>query len=445
MRLSGVSKTNKKVLSNLVWAVAGKTVNLAGTLVLGIIVARYLGPEQYGLMNYVFSYVFLFQVLACFGLDNIEIREEAKGSTPYTTVIGTAFWIKAAAGAACIGLSVLTAVLIGEDSFTVTLIALYSTYIVFNAFVVIRNYFTSIVENKYVVMSEIFRTFAGIGIKVVLLLLDCSLIWFVAAFAFDWLLLAGGYVSAYRNRVGSLREWRFSMPCAKYMLKESLPLLITNAAVIIYQRIDQVMIGQLLPNKANVGYFSVAAKFVEVMIFIPATLANTISPVLVRLRSSDPDSYRSKSQHFMNVSLWLSIIISALVSLVSYWVILLTFGEAYLPAVAILQVLSFKTAASALSNTAGAMLVVEGLQKWVFFRDILGCLACVALNYWLLPRYGAIAAAFVAIIANLVAGYVADALIPAYRHLFVQQTKALVLGWRDLVHVRTLLKGNAND
>ena len=68
-----LSETKQKVISNLAWAVAGKTINLAGTLVLGIIVARYLGPRQYGLMNYVISYVFLFQTLASFGLDSIEV------------------------------------------------------------------------------------------------------------------------------------------------------------------------------------------------------------------------------------------------------------------------------------------------------------------------------------------------------------------------------------
>ena len=434
-----ISETKKKVVSNLAWAVAGKTLNLAGTLVLGIIVARYLGPEQYGLMNYVFSYVFLFQVLACFGLDNIEIREEAKGQTPYNVIIGTAFWLKVVFGLICIVLSVATAYLMSEDSFTITLIAIYATYIVFNAFVVIRNYFTSIVENKYVVLSEIFRTFVGIAIKVVLLLLDCSLIWFVAAFAFDWLLLAGGYISAYQKKIGRLTDWKFSKSCAIYMLRESLPLLITNAAVIIYQRIDQVMIGQLLPDKTNVGYFSVAAKFVEVMIFIPATLANTISPVLVKLQKQNSEEYAVKSQHFMNISLWISIVVSGVVSLLAYWIILFTFGEEYLPSVVILQVLSFKMAGTALSNTAGTMLIVEGLQKWVFFRDILGCIACVILNYWLLSRYGAVASAFVAIISNITAGYIADAIIPAYRHLFRQQTKAIFLGWRDLIHVKTLL------
>ena len=53
------SKTN--LIKNLYWASLGKVCNLASGLIVGIIVARYLGPEQYGLMNYVISYVFLFQ------------------------------------------------------------------------------------------------------------------------------------------------------------------------------------------------------------------------------------------------------------------------------------------------------------------------------------------------------------------------------------------------
>ena len=435
-----LSETKKKLVSNLIWAVGGKTINLAGTLILGIIVARYLGPEQYGLMNYVISYVFLFQTLASFGLDNIEIREEAKAKTPRNVIIGTAFYLKLAFGTVCVALSILTALLLSEDPYTITLIAIYASYIVFNSFVVIRNYFTSIIQNKYIVISEIFRTFAGIAIKLILLFADSSLTWFVAAFAFDWALLAGGYISAYHTKVGRLKDWTFSMPYARYMLRESLPLLITNAAVIIYQRIDQFMIGQLLTDKANVGYFSVAAKFVEVMIFIPATLATTISPILVNLKRTDESLYRIKSQHFMNISLWISILSSCAVSIIAYYLILFTFGKMYLPAVAILQVLSFKMAATALSNTAGTMLIVEGLQKYVFYRDILGCIVCVALNYLLLPRFGVIASAFVAIAANIMAGYIADALIPAYRHLFRQQTKALLLGWRDLIHIKQLLK-----
>ncbi len=427
----------RKIVNNLLWATGGKVINLGGSLILGIIVARYLGPEQYGLMNYVISYAFLFQTLACFGLDSIEVREEAAGKVPFTTIIGTAFWIKVVLGAVCIVLSIVTAFVMGEDSYTVALIAMYSCYIVFNSFVVIRNYFTSLVQNKYIVLSEIFRTFVGIAIKLTLWALDCSLTWFVAAFAFDYVLLAGGYISSYRHKIGSMRYWHFSMSYAKYMMKESFPLLLTNAAVIIYQRIDQVMIGNMV-SKTDVGFFSVAAKFVEVMIFIPATIAHTISPVLVQLLDKSREAYTVKAQQYLNITVWTCILCSIGVSVISYWIVLYTFGTEYLPAAAILQVLSFKMVSVALSNGGGIMVIVERLQKWVFFRDVLGCIVCVGLNWWLLPKYGAIAAAFVAIAANLAAGYLADLLVPAYRHIFRQQTKALFLGWRDLIHIKQL-------
>lgn len=434
-----LSGNKKKIVNNLLWAVSGKIVNLVGSLVLGIIVARYLGVEQYGLMNYVISYVFLFQTLASFGLDSIEVREEAAGKVPVNTIIGTAFWIKVVFGVICIALSIGTAVVMSEDSYTIGLVALYSSYIVFNSFIVIRNYFTSLVQNKYIVLSEIFRTFVGIGIKLTMWAMDCSLTWFVAAFAFDHVLLAGGYISSYRHKIGRLKDWRFSLPYAKFMLKEAFPLLLTNAAVIIYQRIDQVMIGSMV-GKADVGYFSVAAKFVEVMIFIPATIAHTISPILVQMLDKSREVYIVKAQQYLNITVWISILCSIGVSVISYWIVLYTFGTEYLPAAAILQVLSFKMVSVALSNGGGIMVIVERLQKWVFFRDVLGCLVCIILNWWLLPKYGAMAAAFVAIAANLAAGYVADLLVPAYRHIFRQQTKALLLGWRDLVHIKQLLK-----
>ncbi|MBO4593865.1 MAG: flippase [Bacteroidaceae bacterium] len=436
MHLTG---NKRKIVNNLLWATGGKVINLVGSLVLGIIVARYLGAEQYGLMNYVISYAFLFQTLASFGLDSIEVREESAGKVPYTTIIGTAFWLKVLFGAVCILLSVGTAVVMGESAYTVGLIALYSCYIVFNSFIVIRNYFTSLVQNKYIVLSEIFRTFVGIAIKLTMWALDCSLTWFVAAFAFDYVLLAGGYISSYRHKIGRLREWKFSSSYARFMLKESFPLLLTNAAVIIYQRIDQVMIGNMV-SKADVGYFSVAAKFVEVMIFVPTTIAHTISPVLVQLLGSNLEAYEVKVQQYLNISVWISILCSVGVSLVAYWMVLYTFGTLYLPAVAILQVLAFKMASASVSAAAGTMIIVERLQKWVFFRDILGCIVCISLNWLLLPRYGAIAAAFVAIAANLAAGYISDLLIPAYRHIFRRQTKALLLGWSDLIHIKQLLK-----
>ena len=159
----------------------GKTINLIGGLFVGILVARYLGPEQYGLMNYVISYVFLFQTFALFGLDAIEIREESKQQIPYQLIIGTAFWLKLFLGIICILLSIITSLMMTDEIYTTALIAIYSLTIVFNSFNVIRNYFMSIVQNEFVVKAEIARTVISIGIKCSLLISSTHLSWFVIA------------------------------------------------------------------------------------------------------------------------------------------------------------------------------------------------------------------------------------------------------------------------
>lgn len=436
-----LSPTREKIVRNLFWSVLGKVVTLLGSLLVGIVIARYLGPEQYGLMNYVISYVFLFQVFSTFGLDSIEVREEAKGDVPYTQIIGTAFGLRLGLAVVTILLCILTSWYFEADAETTLLVTLYSSSILIHAFSVIRNYFFAIVQNEYVVKSEIARTMIGICIKLALLWLKAPLLYFVLATAFDTVLLASGYVMAYHARVGKLRSWTFSATYAKFLLREGFPLLLTSAAVIIYQRIDQVMLGTMV-DKESVGYFSTAAKFVEVLIFVPMMLSQTISPVLVSIRKQSEEEYRKKAQLFMNVTVWVSVLLAVFVSLLAYWIVLYTFGRMYLPAVAVLQLLAFKAPSVALSSTAGNMLVIEGLQRWAVIRDTFGCLVCVGLNYLLLPQYGMMAAAAVAILSNLAAGYVADLFIPAYRHLFIQQSRAIVLGWKDCININQLFRSS---
>ena len=434
-----LSKTKENIAKNLFWSVLGKIVNLLSGLIVGIIIARYLGTNEFGLMNYVISYVFLFQTFAIFGLDAIETREEARDNKAIPTIIGTAFVLKVVFGVFFMILAIATSWIMDADGYTTLLIAIYSLVIVLNSFSVIRNYFTAIVENEYVVKAEISRTLLGIAIKLVLYFLHVSLTWFIVAYMLDFLLLASGYVMAYHAKKKRMCEWKFSIDCAKFLLKESFPLMLTSTAVIIYQRIDQVMIKKLLEDNSAVAFFSVASRFVEVLIYIPIMLAQTITPVLVSAREKSEEDYVRKGQQFMNLSLWCSFLAALLTSLLSYWIIRFTYGVQYLPAVAVLQVLSFKAASVALSNTAGAMLVTEGLQRFAIFRDTLGCLVCIALNYLLLPRYGIIASAWVAIASNVAAGYLADALIPAYRHLFLRQTRALFYGWKDIASLHTVI------
>ena len=200
--------------------------------------------------------------------------------------------------------------------------------------------------------------------------MQMSLTWFVFSYMLDFLMLASGYIAAYRAKSKRISEWHFDCKYAFFLLKESFPLMLTSTAVIIYQRIDQVMIGQMI-DKTAVGYFSVASRLVEILIYIPMTLSQTITPILVRALERDKQEYIKKSQQFMNLSLWLSTVAAIATAILANLIITIAFGKTYAPAIIVLQIMAFKVTSVALSNTAGAMLVSEGLQKYAIFLSLI--------------------------------------------------------------------------
>lgn len=434
-----LSPTKEKIVRNVVWAVTGKVVTLLGGLLVGIFVARYLGPEQYGLMSYVMSYVALFQVLASFGMDQIEIREESKMPGEKDKIIGTAFGLKLVFAVVTMGLIALTTWLFEADSFTKWMIILYSISMIMNSFGVIRNYFTSLVWNEYIVKTEITRTLIGAGFKVVLLLLHAPLVWFIVATLFDTVLIAGGYLVSYRSKIDSVRKWQFDKETAKYLIMQSFPLLLSGAAVVVYQKIDQVMLGNMLDKEA-VGFYAVAGTFVTVIGFIPTVLSQTITPILVQTYAKNKNEYLRKSQLFLNISLWVIIIICLLICLFAYPLIRYTYGFQYLAAVSILQITIFKEIGYAFAQASGTMIITEGIQKYAVLRNLIGCVINITLNLFLIPNLGVIGAAICSVITAFCTGYLAHAIIPIYRHIFKMQTRSIFIGWKDLIHVQKLLK-----
>lgn len=285
--------TKKTIIRNIYWSLIGKVVNLLAALLVGIFVARYLGPKQYGLMNYVVSFVSLFLILATFGFDNIEIREEAKNTEEKDCIIGTTFLIRLILSIITITIISVAAYINETDCYTFILILVYSISVLITPFNVIRNHFTALVQNEYIVKVGIFSTLISCAIKVILLFHHASLIWFVISLVFDTFVLALGYCYTYNKKIGKIRNWKFQTKWAKLMLKQSFPLLLSGAAAMIFLQIDQVMIGNMI-DKPTVGYFSVASKFVEVSIYLPTIIIQTISPVLIRIKKKTLPNTKKK-------------------------------------------------------------------------------------------------------------------------------------------------------
>ena len=224
-----------------------------------------------------------------------------------------------------------------------------------------------------------------------------------------------------------------------FFIKESFPLLLSGAAIIIYQRIDQVMIGNML-DKKEVGYFATAGKFVDLILFLPSVLVQTVTPMLIREKESNCVCYEMKKRTFVSVITWISFIMALLVSIFAYWMIMYTYGEKYAMAIPVLQIMAFKAVGMALSATGGQIIIIENMQKWAFVRNILGCFLCVILNYLFIPRYGIIGSAIVTIVTVFFTGCISNILIPSYRNILRLQIYAIFWGWKDIAYFRQIIR-----
>jgi O-antigen/teichoic acid export membrane protein len=83
-----------RYFANTSWLFGEKILRMIVGLFVGIWVARYLGPEQFGLLSYAQSFVGLFTAIATLGLDGIVVRELVKDPSRRDELIGTAFWLK---------------------------------------------------------------------------------------------------------------------------------------------------------------------------------------------------------------------------------------------------------------------------------------------------------------------------------------------------------------
>ncbi len=439
MKKPQISEKKKRALTNIAWAISGKIVSLTGVLVVGIIVARYLGKEQYGIMNYVISFVAIFQVFADFGLDFIQIREESKHPAHKDKIIGTTFTLKLFFAILTLLAILIITTLSEHDGRIRCYIMIYALSVILNTSWVSRNHFTSIVWNEYVVKTEISRTLIGMAIKIAFVLLHLPLIWFIVSLVIDSILLAVGYTASYIRKIDSVRKWNFDRDLAVFMLKQSFPLLLSGAAIVVYNRIDQMMIGKMI-DQSHLGVYSVAVRFTELLVFVPTIIAQTISPILVEVRQKDAARYEELSRVFMNVTVSVCILLAILTSLLSYPIVRFTFGRMYIEAASVLSILAFKVVGDALSQTSGQLMIIEGIQKYASIRNIIGCVTCVGLNLVFISRYGIHGVAYVAIVTILVSGTLANFIIPSYRKIFYKQIKAICVGWMDIIHIKTLLR-----
>ncbi|MFM6097503.1 MAG: flippase [Dolichospermum sp.] len=428
-KLSFLKSSDKlrEIIANTGWLFADRILRMGVGLFVGVWVARYLGVQQFGVFNYATAFVALFSTLSTLGLDSIVVRSIVREPEKRAEILGTAFWLKLFGGVAALLLAVSSIIVVRhDDQLTISLVAILSSVGIFQAFDTIDLWFQSQVQSKYTVIAKNTAFVITALVKVALISFHAPLIAFAWAALGEVSLGAIGFIISYRVRGYSPWLWPWSLPLAKTLLKESWPLILSGVTIMIYMRIDQIMLGQMVGDKA-VGLYSAATRISEVWYFIPTVIASSVSPAIYAAKEVSEALYYQRIKQLIRMLVLISLVISVPMSLMSFKLITILFGNGYAEAGKILAIHIWASLFVFMGVATSPWFIAEGLTEFSFHRTLIGAVVNVVLNFILIPSCGGIGAAIATVIAYAIAAFLANGINSKTHRIFTIQLKSLIL------------------
>lgn len=424
----------RKIITNVGWLFFDRILALLIGFFIGAWVARYLGPAQYGLYNYALAFSALFMPVAALGLQDIVIRELVSQPQKKEELLGTVLILKLVASLLVFGLIVAVAYWLHyDDTLTRLLIAIIAGVVFFKTLGdTVSYWFRAQVLSKYIVWSTNITLAIIVVIKISLILSQAPLI------AFAWVLLAQtiffmlGITVFYHLSGEKIIDWRANFATARHLLRDSWPLIFASLAVVIYMKIDQLMLGNMIGNEA-LGIYSVAVRLSEIWYFLPVVLASSVFPAIVRSREKQTEQiYRERLQFFYDIMALVAYAIVIPFAILAPSLVVLVFGPAYAEAGSILTIHIWAFIFVSLGVARSQWLIAENMTRFAMVATIMGAIINIGMNLILIPRYGGMGAAWATLVSYAISAYFSSLFINNRTPVFYQLSLSLFVPFRTI-------------
>ena len=372
-----LSLLKNKVVKNAGWIIGGRIVHMICAFVVSLLTARYLGPGNYGLINYAAAYTTFFYSICTLGINSILVKALIDEPVNEGETLGTSIILQ---GIASIFSSLMiigiVKVIDGRETITVIVTALCTIGLIFRVFETIRYWFQAHLLSKYSAITSTVAYILTSAYRLVLLIQGQTVTWFALATA------------------------SFSKRQVRRLLRMGVPFILAGLMVSIYGNSDKFMLKHMI-DEAEVGYYSTACSLCNTWVFILSAIIDSMYPVIMESHKNNYLKYEQQNRLMYAIVFYISVFVSLLFVIFASPVIRLLYGEAYMPSVAPLQVITWYVAFSYLGVARNAWIVSENLQKYITPIYAGAAITNVVINYLLIPVWGATGAAIASLITQV--------------------------------------------
>ena len=389
----------QKVIDNLAWLFVDSLLRMSVGLFVGVWIARYLGPVQFGQYSFALAFVTIFSVVGALAADANVVRDIVKVPSAKDEILGTATFLKFLGGLLAAALCMVAIIILRpEDAVVKWLVIILAVGIMFQAMETIPLWFQAQVQSKYTVWAKSIAVLIMASVKVTLVLLNAPIVAFAWAGLAEALLSALALIFVYHVTGQRISRWVLDLHRAKVLLRESWPLMIAALTAVLYLRMDVVMLGEM-HSEAAVGIYGAATRISEASYFIPMALVASLQPSIMQAKEHSKELFQARLRNVYNLMSALSISVATVVTLFADKLVRLLFGQSYEAAGAVLVVHVWAAVAVSLGVASSQYLIAENLQKISMYRTTIGLMCNLGLNLLLIPKYGALGAAVATLIS----------------------------------------------
>lgn len=410
-----------KEVKNASWLIMGKVFQMLLSLLVGILTARYLGPGDYGLINYGASFVAFFSSICTLGINSVIVKEFIDKPEEQGLALGSTLFLRLVTAL----LSVLTIVAVvfvidGDEPITIMVVALCSLSLIFHIFDTINYWFQSRYQSKVTAMVTLVAYAVTSAYKIILLALGKDVRWFALSTSIDYICVAVFQMLAYKKNGG--QKLAFSWKKSKLILSKSYHYILAGMMVSIYGQTDKLMLKQML-DEYSVGYYSTAVSICNMWVFVLAAIIDSLYPTIIRFHSEqNKAAFDKKNKQLYAIVFYISAFVSLFFTIFGDWVVNILYGEAYMDATLPLKIITWYTAFSYLGTARNAWIVCENKQKYLKYIYVCAAVLNVILNLVFIPFWGTVGAA----VASLLTQIFTSVVLPFFIKPLRQNAKLMI-------------------
>lgn len=423
----------KKYLYNTNWLLFEKIARGLAELSVGIWLARYLGPEDFGIINISLAVFILLNIIAKLGLEFIVIREIVEENYTIKELLGTAFYLRVLSATI---LFLLFLFFYSQYSFLDhdnEVILIVCAGIFFQSSETVNYYFQAKVLSKFYSLAKIIQLIISTTIKIIMIVWNRPLIEFAFVILLDYILLSitismFAYISRVPNFIHS-----FNKTLSIYLLRNSLSLMLGAFAVIAYMRIDQIMI-KVFISETSVGIYSASVQICEAFFFIPMIISGSLFPAILNAKDN-VKKYKYRLQNLFDLMSIISIPMTVFMILFSQNIILFLYGENFRETSNVLSIAVLVIPVVFLGVARAKWIISENLQNIGLMFSILGLILNITLNMLLIPQFGLVGAAIATVVSQISSNFIFPYFFPPTR----ETTRMMIISLNVILSVKRII------